>query len=283
MPELAIRKAVRSAFPELDELEPPVDVKSLASKRGVQRIRTVVMQADGIISLVKGSVGEYLIDLNKSHPESRRRFTCAHEIGHTFFFDLDDEIDTRARLQIEDGNLTNVNSNRHEEYLCNVAAAEILMPRRAFTARLDSAGPSAKNIITLSRQFKTSLWATARRMVEIYRYINLVVALWEHQPDLDYYQTSWVIRSLNARPREKLIADKSAPIFRTFQSASSFRGRKLVSLGGNLEDYFVDGCALRASARRAVLTVFILDERAVNRFGAAGESHPGFEQMQLFK
>lgn len=282
-PDAAIRKAVYSAFPELNMIEPPVDVNSLAYKRGVIRIRTSNMQADGTISLVDSNERKYIIDLNTNHSETRKRFTCAHEIGHTFFFDLDDEIHTKSRLLIEDGDLTR-GPNKQEEYLCNVAAAEILMPYRVFSAKVYGTPPTVNSLVALSQLFKTSIRATARRMVQMYsRHINLVIGLWEYQPNLDCYQTSWIIRSIKNRNREKLTVDKTAPMFRTFHTMSSFRGRKLISLGGHLDDYFVDASVLKSSDPRSVLTVFILDSRADSLFETVNESPLGIEQLNLFK
>jgi Zn-dependent peptidase ImmA (M78 family) len=279
-PEEAIKKAIRFTFPDLQNTELPVEVKRLAYERGVVQIRSTAMQADGIISLRDG--GGYLIDVNKSHPESRRRFTIAHEVGHTFFFDLEGELTTRSRLQVADTNLTDIKTNRYEEYLCNLAAAEILMPAKPFSAKVQSAGPTAKTIITLSRLFKTSIWATSRRLLELCPFPKLLIALWEYQPAFDYYQTSWIVQSSKKRSPQKLTVDERIPIFRTFQSMSSFRGRKLISLGGDIDDYFVDGCIIKTTNPKTILTVFILHGRAGNFFASTEESSASFDQMKLF-
>jgi len=278
-PEEAIKKAVRSAFPNLCKNGFPVSPKMLAYERGVISIRAADIKADGIISIVEGS-GKYSIKLNKNHSDNRQRFTIAHEIGHTFFFDLEPEISTRARILIEDNDLSN--TNKQEEYLCNVAAAEILMPSKVFSERIRLSGPSSKTIINLSRLFKTSLWATSRRLVELCPFPKLVVALWEYQPDVECYQTSWIVRTSRNRSPKTLIVDRRAPIFRTFQSMASFRGRRLISLGNNVDDYFVDGCLLGGSDARKVLTVFVLDHRANNLFNNDNEHASDTEQMVLF-
>lgn len=280
-PEEAIKKAIRVAFPDLQTIELPVDVRRLAYERGVVQIRSTAMQADGIISIKDGGRG-YLIDVNKRHSENRKRFTIAHEIGHTFFFDLEGELTTRSRLQVADNNLTDIKVNGYEEYLCNLAAAEILMPSKVFSARVQSAGPTANTIITLSRLFKTSIWATSRRLVELCPFPKLLIALWEYQPAFDHYQTSWIVQSSKNRSPQTLMVDERIPIFRTFQSVSSFRGRKLVSLGGDIDDYFVDGCTIRATNPKTILTVFILNHGAGNFFVSGKESSSNSDQMKLF-
>lgn len=156
------------------------------------------------------------------------------------------------------------------------------MPSKAFSAKVQSAGPTAKTIITLSRLFKTSIWATSRRLLELCPFPKLLIALWEYQPAFDYYQTSWIVQSSKNRSPQKLTVDERVPIFRTFQSMSSFRGRKLVSLGGDIDDYFVDGCIIKATDPKTILTVFILRHGAGNFFASNKESSLDFDQMTLF-
>jgi Zn-dependent peptidase ImmA (M78 family) len=279
LPEAAIIKAVNTAFPGLQKIEPPVDVQALAVMRGVVKVRAVTLAVDGTISLVKE--GEYLIELNKAHSENRRRFTCGHEIGHTFFFELDDEINVRSRLRIEDGNLESMGINKTEEYLCNVAASEILMPRLSFSSRLSSLGPSSETALTLSRLFKTSLWSTALRMVQISRF-KLLIALWEYKADLDCYLTRWIVCSTRSRYNTQFVVDRNSPIYKTFQTGPVFRGRRLISLGGPIEDYFVDGAVLQQSNQRLVLTVFILEAFAKHLLGKETKSEKEVGQAWLF-
>lgn len=269
LPEAAIIKAVNSTFPELQKIEAAVDVKRLAARRGVINVREVTLPVDGTISLIKE--GGFLIELNKAHSENRRRFTCGHEIGHTFFFELDDEINVRSRLRIEDGNLEALGINKTEEYLCNVAASEILMPNLPFSKRLGSLGPSSETVLTLSKLFKTSLWSTARRVIQLSPF-RLVIALWEYKPDVECYVTNWIVRSTRDRHHRQLVIDRNSPIYKTFQIAPAFRGRRLISLGGAIDDYFVDGVVVQESNQRRVLTVFILETFAHNLLGSNKDS-----------
>lgn len=66
------------------------------------------------------------IEFNPHQPKSRTRFSIAHELAHTFFADWRDSIRNRESR----GNFT-----RHEwelEMLCNIGAAELLMPITSF-------------------------------------------------------------------------------------------------------------------------------------------------------
>lgn len=262
-PERAIIKAIYHTLPELRHVEPPVDIMRLAAKRNVLGIRNVTMALDGTISLLNKN--EYVIELNRAHPISRRRFTCGHEIGHTFFLELDDEITVRANLRIEDENVELMGSTKQEERLCNVAAAEILMPHGPFSSMVRSAGILSRSIISLSQAFKTSLLATSRRLVEVSP-IKILIALWEYYPEPGLYKTVWVVQDNSNCANQTFIVDKSIPIFKTFESLPRFRGRKWISLGGPIDDYFVDGILLSNSFPKRILTVFVLEKFADKLF-----------------
>ncbi len=85
--------------------------------------------------------------------ESRRRFTIAHELGH-------------ALLEKADRNCGQ--SGNEIERLCDMVAAEILMPREVF---LDKLGPtlSIARIFQLRNIFQVSLFALALRCFEFER------------------------------------------------------------------------------------------------------------------
>jgi Zn-dependent peptidase ImmA (M78 family) len=279
LPEAAILRAINSTFPGLQSAEPPVDVRSLAKRRGVTSIREIPMTVDGTISLIKG--GGYQIELNSRHSESRKRFTCGHEIGHTFFFELEDEVYVKSRSAI-DANLDAIDVNRFEEVLCNVAASEILMPRLSFLRQLNLHGPSAKNIIALSRRFKTSLWATGRRVIELCP-LKLMIAQWEQRPEHECFVTNWILRSRNDRSSYKqLVVDSSSPVYQTFAKMPVFRGKRLMSLGGLVDDYFVDLIAIRQTTPRLLITVTIFESFASSLFGRATDLSAEPEQLDLY-
>jgi Zn-dependent peptidase ImmA (M78 family) len=257
IPEAAIQNALRSAFPALQQVSPPVNLMKLAGLRNVSSIKTVDLNVDGMISQIEG---RYIIELNKSHSHERRRFTCAHELGHTFFLEMEPSY-SGARMRVVDKSLE-LRSN-FEEHLCNLMAAEMLMPEQPFRKVLRGVGTSASNILATAELFRASVQATARRWVECSRF-RLVVAFWEFRPEADQFFTKWVAKS----PRVKLntrasLLTKRDPAFDTFWSMSdAYRGRKWVSLGGVLDDYFVDAVVLRASDPKQILTLFVLENTA---------------------
>lgn len=138
-PLIAVQSAIRAAFPDLEQMTPPIDPYILAKRRGIKQVSIRDIETDGVMS--KTSNGNYIVELNAAHPETRRRFTLAHEIGHTFFFDL---LPTEGnRYRAADCAEASFHRDLSEEDLCNVAASEILMPRTQFMSGLKKYGPTA--------------------------------------------------------------------------------------------------------------------------------------------
>jgi Zn-dependent peptidase ImmA (M78 family) len=244
IPDVAINRAVYSTFHELKRLVPPIDPFAIAASRGIQII-PIHMEYDGVLSL--SEAGCYMIELNKSHPDTRKRFTVAHELGHTLFLDL--EVHRRdSRLRLRETKLGLVGTDRAEERLCNIAAAEILMPGAQFSAHLQSP-VSAELIPRLSRQFITSLHSTALRVVALSSQ-NIAIYLWRYSGSSGVFETVWCAhpRGLSA----SLHIGPEQPIFQALRTGERFKGRRWLSLGGPLQDYFVEGFPL---GKDRVLTV----------------------------
>ena len=69
---------------------------------------------------------KYLIEYNPNHSIGRIHYSIAHEISHTLFPDCGDEARSRKKEN------ASRNDNWQLEMLCNLAAAEILMPIGSF-------------------------------------------------------------------------------------------------------------------------------------------------------
>lgn len=254
IPEMAINEAIRAAFPDLQDLAPPIQLGPLVASRKVTDVQKTRLSCDGIISRVPH--GLYLIQVNRDHPEVRRRFTIAHELGHTFFFD----VDPRIRQRVRDTGLDQAAGLDSEEVLCNYAAAEILMPHRQFGTAVRKTGPSASAIRTLARGFNVSLHAAARRLIQIAPF-NLAAAQWTYREDARAYATDWAAGLNLNRPavQRELVIRHNHPAFKVLHEANTYRGRVWVPLNGPMDDYFTDLEGWHAKGKRKVLTVFVLD------------------------
>jgi Zn-dependent peptidase ImmA (M78 family) len=65
---------------------PPVKPEIVAKERKVIEIETAALDTDALIVPCRGG---FLMKINEKLPVVRQRFACAHEIAHTYFFDLE--------------------------------------------------------------------------------------------------------------------------------------------------------------------------------------------------
>jgi hypothetical protein len=99
------------------------------------------------------------IEFNPNRPRGRMRFSIAHEIAHTLFPDCIENVRNR-------GQITAIREDDWQlELLCNIAAAEILMP---VGSEIDPQTPvTIDNLLRLQKEFDVSTEAISIRLVKI--------------------------------------------------------------------------------------------------------------------
>src|SRR5690606_13039884 len=150
-------KARESALEAIEEgwTGPPYDPFALAE---ALKIDVVAAQDLEDARLLAG--GERpRIEFNPQRRPARVRFTGAHALGHLLFGDYADRIRYRdpSKRRDDDWQL---------ELLCNVAAAEFLMPAGAFP-EASAADLSLTPLLALRREFQVSTEALLRRVVRL--------------------------------------------------------------------------------------------------------------------
>ncbi len=104
--------------------------------------------------------GRVLVEFNPNRPSARVRYSIAHEIAHTLFPDCRDRIRQRSlhnELQGDEWQL---------EAICNVGAAELLMPLGSLKSAKDS-DLTIEALLALRRQFEVSMEALLIRIVRL--------------------------------------------------------------------------------------------------------------------
>jgi hypothetical protein len=124
---------------------PPLALEDLFTKLNISGVR--VEDDLPFSGELRPENGRFIIVCSKHLSPNRRRFTIAHELAHAIF-ELSGPKCPR--------------SGRELERLCDMIAAELLMPWRAFKARAGDV-PGPDQILQLARVFQTSLTATAIR------------------------------------------------------------------------------------------------------------------------
>ena len=144
----------------LEALDSSVNLEGLAKKWGVKAIEEHALSSEGLILPTRGG---YKIIINEEAIPTRRRFSLAHELGHLLLHKsgISDLASPKGKQR---GSL---GSDWDEERLCDQIAAEILMPKMVFYEDGWMEGWSLKSLRTLASMYKTSLSATAVRMVDL--------------------------------------------------------------------------------------------------------------------
>lgn len=241
---------------ESEQAELPVDVDLIASCLGIKRRITSLAFAGRIYA---EESGQLVMDLNSNDSEPRRRFTAAHEIIHTVFPGFKREARYRTDASAEANP-----PNREEEYLCDLGAAALLMPRAIVSKRLTGNDELAA-VEALANDANVSVEAAANRVVALSETpIAFLVLGMSHKPAdstalqrgdevpkrlrLRYATTSQLDTYL---PRYKGAHDASA-LCRAYQTHSMQRG--LEPLPGAGPDLFsLEAKAFGSDSNRRVL------------------------------
>lgn len=111
---------------------------------------------------VPDSGGRLLLEYNPMRPRGRLRFSIAHEIAHSLFADCAEEIRNRG------GGTARASDNWQLEILCNIGAAEILMPLGSFSEFADKE-LSVRSMMELRKKFDVSVEACLIRLIKLSR------------------------------------------------------------------------------------------------------------------
>jgi Zn-dependent peptidase ImmA (M78 family) len=162
---LCPRKIIRRRATELIDYArrlgwygPPYDPKILASILGI-RVREKNLRAgtDGVLRTDGEDHLEILV--RQGLPKTRENFTICHEIAHTLFPDCFEIV----RMRKQRGKVEN--HHLELELLCNLAAAELLMPMEKFSSDVVYHGYSLKRVHPLAERYEASPEAVVRRMI----------------------------------------------------------------------------------------------------------------------
>ena len=206
---LAARRLLKGA----GVFEPPVDVGALAHLQGVLEIRTEPVDIDA--ELVPVDDG-FIIRVNESVPSAaRRRFSIAHEIAHTFF--LPHSPGSRNG-PISLNSPTESLEHRLEERLCDLAAAEMLMPEAMFRERACKEPPSIGLIQRLANAFDVSLEAAALRYADAFP-TAAQITCWIRRRDLLEQKWDRGTRIVPAEPFPLARPDSFSPIQKSLAKA----------------------------------------------------------------
>src|SRR5271155_3535699 len=103
---------------------------------------------------------KFIISVNKNHTPERRRFTVLHELGHIYL-----GLPSSHGGKMSNEALLRYTSRPREEVLCDVFAAECLLPRSVFLPDSRKQPCCIRSVDELAGRYEASLLATGSRFV----------------------------------------------------------------------------------------------------------------------
>jgi Zn-dependent peptidase ImmA (M78 family)/O-acetyl-ADP-ribose deacetylase (regulator of RNase III) len=164
---------------------PPFDPFALADHLGIR-----IVPRDDIrdARLVPIAAEKLQIEYNPNRSKARIRFSIAHEIAHTLFADCRTQVRHRlARDQMRD-------DEWQLEMLCNIGAAEFLMPIGSFP-ELQDESLSIDDLLSLRDKYDVSFEAILLRLQKL---TNLPCGIFaasrrEREPNIGRYQIDYAL------------------------------------------------------------------------------------------
>ena len=139
---------------------PPFDPLTLASLRGIRaRESTDLFSAEAQLTPMDGQ--QLLLEFNPDRAPGRKNYSISHELIHTFFDDCFEMVHQRKSDRAA------FDPQQEVEHLCQVGAAEILMPQEDFVLDLERLGLSLAGVSELCQRYEASREAIARRMLAL--------------------------------------------------------------------------------------------------------------------
>lgn len=155
------RGVISSYVATFGEPNMPMNVDVLASMIGIRRSPDAPVHSNDA-ELVPDEAGGVMMRVNSDRPETRQRFSVAHEISHTFFPGYSSKkwcrTDGRFRKRSD--------PSEYLEMLCDIGAAELLFPQPWFSHDC-AAAKDATSLFILAATYNASREATLRRYAEI--------------------------------------------------------------------------------------------------------------------
>lgn len=155
----------------------PISVDVLASLRGIGRSEEPPVHSPDAELIPNGS-GGVIMRVNPDRPETRQRFSVAHEISHTFFPDYTTKAWCRTDARYRDRS----NADDLIEMLCDIGAAELLFPQPWFRRHAATANDAA-GLMNLASIYHASREAAIRRYAETSsESVAAVFLVWKLKP-----------------------------------------------------------------------------------------------------
>ena len=197
---------------------PPYDPFVIAQRLHVE-VRE--MELAGIEGYIEIENGQYVASVSTSGPETRRRFTLAHELCHVLLMRKVDNGESVKLIRfLANGNLPGLHQDPVEESLCNYFAAELLMPSDEIRQRLLDQQIEPEAIFDIAKTYDVSTQSAAIQIVRVMRDRLICCSLWNLDSlwPLPVWWTGFKTTHQNEVRRLETLAERESDHLEVWQS-----------------------------------------------------------------
>lgn len=250
--------------------QPPVDLQRIRQEFGIPMPIVISLPGQQGI-LLDHYTGK--IYINEDDPETRQRFSYAHELVELVFAIQEKEYPT-IKITVP-----------KKERLCEQGAAALLMPSASFSALMHETGVHLEGASTLARLYQTSFLATLVHLIHQSK-LPLILVLWQfaYKPSEivpTAHQLSFEVMTEPSLPQKKLrvwwslcspqlprsqyyvpphiSAPQDSCICQSYQSGELHRRNEEIHFGARSIRGLVEAKRITIGTERCVVTLIHLD------------------------
>jgi len=176
-------------FAEEGNAGPPFDPFAIAE---FLKISVVPREDIRDARTIHATGGKFVIEFNPNQPRGRVRYSIAHEIIHTLFPDCHERVRNRATHEAMKDDEWQL------EMVCNIGAAELLMPIGSFPD-LEEQSLSIDKLLELRKKYDVSTEALLLRFAKLTKNACCVFSASRKESETDHYQIDYAITSKSFR------------------------------------------------------------------------------------
>jgi IrrE N-terminal-like domain len=198
--------------------------------------------------------GKFIIEYNPLQRPTRINFSISHELGHILFSDWTETVRNREEDKV--GNLWEL------EFLCDIAASEILLPYAEFAQEANTKELNMHSLLDIANKYQASLEAVFLRFAEVVnKPCGILIASFEAEDKqklvVDYFKAS---QSSDLRVATDYIIPSNSKAYECINSGWTSEGEENWEAFGKTFNIFAIGLPPLKKHKRQRVGIFIAPE-----------------------
>lgn len=205
----AILEAATHLRLEANQNAPPIQLDKIKQIRHIYE-ETLFNSSGSLNAVLTPSSRGFILRLHEGQHQFRQRFSIAHEIGHTFFYDINKNPPVRLISQVSSGVLS-----PKEEDICSAFARELLIPRELINRELFKLSDNNKlrMILNLGNRYEVSAEVMTRRLLMDLSQLETTVAIFKGKDNFGRQGAKVYIRPYKGKTIRSYLRKREHPVF----------------------------------------------------------------------